>query len=75
MTEIQAVNAPAGACERPAAAPSGTGLLSHLWRSLLQSKREAYFASATDLVDLERRQRTWERASHEPSLVTLEAWR
>jgi Protein of unknown function (DUF3563) len=55
----------------PAGQASGRGL----WRSLLQSEREAYFASATDLVDLERRQRAWERGSHDPSLLALEVWR
>jgi Protein of unknown function (DUF3563) len=67
------VSAPSS--ERPAARPSDARFWPRLWRCLSQSQREAYLAQATDLVDLERRQRAWERSSPEASALSLVAWR
>jgi Protein of unknown function (DUF3563) len=48
---------------------------SHLWRFVNQSEREAYLAQATDLVDLELRQRAWERSMPDACSLSLAAWR
>lgn len=75
MTCFPFLSTPVAAVERPVAKPQGPGLWSRLWRSLFQSDREAYLAGATDLVDLERRQRAWERAASDTSLLALVHWR
>jgi hypothetical protein len=75
MTDLDCPSPCPDADAPPAHALPAPGLWARLRLSLTRSDREAYFARATDLADLERRQHAWERSSPDASLLNLSIWR
>ena len=59
---------------RPAPSFSTPGFWMRLWQRLHQSEREAYLAASTDLADLERRMRAWDRTSADASMLKFRPW-